>query len=62
MLEQAQRPDVGAVGARLHDPNGRIQHAGLVLGIAGVAVTPSGASPGAFSYFGFNSVVRNVSA
>ena len=37
MLEQAQRPEVGAVGARLHYPDGRIQHAGLVLGVGGVA-------------------------
>ena len=32
----ASRPDVGAVGARLLFPNGRVQHAGLVLGMGGV--------------------------
>jgi GT2 family glycosyltransferase len=32
MLEHAQRPEVGAVGARLIYPDGRIQHAGVVLG------------------------------
>jgi O-antigen biosynthesis protein len=37
MLEHAQRPGVGAVGAKLLYPHGRIQHAGIVLGVGGVA-------------------------
>jgi GT2 family glycosyltransferase len=37
MAQQALRPEVGAVGARLLYPNGRIQHAGVVLGICGGA-------------------------
>ena len=31
MLEHAQRPEVGAVGAKLVYPNGNIQHCGVVL-------------------------------
>jgi GT2 family glycosyltransferase len=31
MLEQSQRPEVGAVGAKLLYPDGRIQHAGVVM-------------------------------
>ena len=37
MLMYAQRPDIGAVGAKLYYPDGTIQHAGIVLGIGGVA-------------------------
>ena len=37
MARQALRPEVGAVGARLLYPDGRIQHAGVVMGICGGA-------------------------
>ena len=37
MLMFAQRQDVGAVGAMLHYPNDTIQHAGVILGIGGMA-------------------------
>jgi len=37
MLEHAQRPEVGAVGAKLLYPDGRIQHAGIIVGAGGVA-------------------------
>ncbi len=36
MLEQSQREEVGCVGAKLLYPNGKIQHAGVVIGF-GVA-------------------------
>lgn len=37
MVSQAIRPEVGAVGAMLYYPNDTIQHAGVVLGVHGVA-------------------------
>lgn len=37
MVSNVTREDVGAVGARLLYPNGTVQHAGVILGIGGVA-------------------------
>ncbi|MFC7664894.1 glycosyltransferase [Methylorubrum suomiense] len=37
MVREALRPDIGAVGARLIDGEGRIQHGGIVLGSGGLA-------------------------
>jgi len=37
MVSQALRPEVGAVGARLWYPDETLQHAGIILGIRGVA-------------------------
>ena len=37
LLEHAQRPEIGAVGAKLVYPDGLIQHAGVILGIDGCA-------------------------
>ena len=39
MAREALRPDVGAVGAKLLDGAGRIQHGGIVLGTGGGLVT-----------------------
>ena len=40
LVALALRPQIGAVGARLHYPGGRIQHDGVVLGIGGLAGHP----------------------
>ncbi len=37
MLGVCQRPEVGAVGAKLYYPDNRVQHAGIVIGIGGIA-------------------------
>ncbi len=37
MLGCCQRPEVGIVGARLYYPNDTVQHAGIVVGIDGIA-------------------------
>jgi GT2 family glycosyltransferase len=63
MLELCQLPGVGAVGAKLLFPSGRVQHAGVVLGFGGVAGHPyyreHGSSRGYFD--GLHSI-RNFSA
>ncbi len=52
MMEQAQRPQIGAVGAHLLYPDGFVQHGGVVLGIGGVAGhSHRGVAPGAAGYF-----------
>lgn len=63
MLELAQQPEIGAVGAKLLYPDGRVQHAGVILGIGGVAGHAFKYSPGdAQRYFSMSDVVRNCSA
>lgn len=37
MATQAQRPEIGCVGAMLYYPNDTIQHAGVIIGIGSVA-------------------------
>ncbi|WP_219060419.1 glycosyltransferase [Pseudomonas sp. UMAB-08] len=40
LLNHAQRPEVGVVGAKLFNPDGCILHAGLILGLQGPAGVP----------------------
>lgn len=66
MLEHAQRPEIGAVGAKLVYPNGLIQHAGVVMGIFGTsghAFKLCRADPRlGWRYFGLPHLIRNTSA
>jgi GT2 family glycosyltransferase len=63
MLELSQEQAIGAVGPKLLYPDGRLQHIGIVLGVAGVAAHAfhqhPGVSPG---YGGSAMIVRNYSA
>ncbi|GAA5786465.1 glycosyltransferase [Chitiniphilus shinanonensis] len=45
LLNHAQRPEVGVVGAKLHFPDGCIQHAGVVVGLRGPADHPGVGMP-----------------
>ena len=65
MVEHAQRPEVGAVGAKLLFPDGTFQHGGVVLGIhgnSGHAFKYLPADEQQPYYFGLPHVVRNCSA
>lgn len=63
LLEQAQRQEVGAVGAKLLFPRGTIQHAGVILGHSGFANNAFWGQPGDRPlYYCLSHVVRNYSA
>jgi ADP-heptose:LPS heptosyltransferase/GT2 family glycosyltransferase len=63
LLEHAQRPEVGIVGARLLYPGGKVQHAGMFLATPGIARHAfrfaAADEPG---YFGLALTQRNVIA
>ncbi len=58
MVSLAVLPEVGAVGAKLLYPDGRIQHAGVILGTGGVAATTSSARRRARRLFRTRRVAR----
>lgn len=63
LLEYACDPAVGVAGARLRYPDGRIQHAGLALGLNGtVGHVCHGMPLGQVGYNGYSHLVRNYSA
>jgi GT2 family glycosyltransferase len=68
LLEQAQIPEIGAVGCKLLYPGGTIQHAGVVLGMSPDQTTGiaghvfNGLSYEDNGYFGAINVIKNYSA
>ncbi|MBV9756004.1 MAG: glycosyltransferase family 2 protein [Alphaproteobacteria bacterium] len=63
LAAQAARPEIGAVGAKLLFPDGRVQHAGVWLGAANAARHLLRLSPGnAPGYLGQLATARNLSA
>lgn len=63
MLMFAQRSDVGAVGAMLYYPDDTIQHAGVILGIGGVAGhAHKNLLRGDYGYMSRATIAQNLSA
>ncbi len=63
MLEHSQRPEVGAVGAKLYYPDDTIQHAGIAIGIGNYAGHPHKHVEGGYSgYLNRLHNIQNVSA
>jgi GT2 family glycosyltransferase len=63
MVAQAERPQVGAVGARLLYPDGTIQHAGVVVGVGWGATHVQHSLPAEHpGYLSLTTVTRNFSA
>lgn len=63
MLGFAQRSDVGAVGVKLYYPDETIQHAGIIVGLGGVAGNRFKSIPKkGHGYFAQESMIQNLSA
>ena len=63
MLQHAQRKEIGIVGAKLYYEDRTIQHAGVVLGIGGVAGhAHKYSSQEAYGYFSRLQIIQNYSA
>ncbi|RII78724.1 glycosyltransferase [Pseudomonas monteilii] len=63
LLNHAQRPEVGVVGAKLLSSDGKVRHAGLILGLQGPAGLPfTGAPLDAAGYMQRLQVDQNYSA
>ena len=65
LLEHSQRKEVGAVGAKLYYPNGKIQHAGVIIGTEEVAVAwhiHRFTDGNNWGYFGSLIITQNLSA
>jgi GT2 family glycosyltransferase len=63
MIAHAIRPNVGAVGARLLFPDGKVQHAGVAIGVGGVAGHLAYNLPGdTGGYYNHLTTTRNMSA
>ena len=58
MLEWCQLPEVGSVGAKLYYPNGKIQHAGVIVGAGGAAAHSHRLLEG--DTFGYEGCVVNI--
>ena len=63
MIGYAQDKNIGAIGARLYYEDKTLQHAGIIIGLSGIAGNMLVNLPfGKHAYFGREAATRNVSA
>jgi GT2 family glycosyltransferase len=63
LLEFSQQVAIGAVGAKLHYPDGSLRHVGILLGVNGIAAPALHRSPrSSLGYYGAAVAARNYSA
>ena len=63
MIGYAQNKEIGAIGGRLYYDDKTIQHAGIIIGLSGIAGNMLVNLPyGKHAYFGREAATRNVSA
>ena len=63
MIGYAQNKEIGAIGGRLYYEDKTIQHAGIIIGLSGIAGNMLVNLPyGKHAYFGREAATRNVSA
>lgn len=63
MVGYAQNKEIGAIGARLYYEDKTIQHAGIIIGLSGIAGNMLVNLPyGKHAYFGREAATRNVAA
>ncbi|HSH39977.1 MAG TPA: glycosyltransferase family 2 protein, partial [Chthoniobacterales bacterium] len=62
MVSHAARAEIGAVGARLWYPDGRMQHGGVILGVGGVATHAHNGIRKEHGYFARAHLTQNFSA
>ncbi|MCO6500402.1 MAG: glycosyltransferase family 2 protein [Vicingus serpentipes] len=63
MVEQAQRKEIGAVGVKLLYKNDTVQHAGVIIGLRGIAGHPFvGKDKNDLGYFNYLVSISNFSA
>jgi len=63
LVDQIVKEDVGAVGAHLSYPSGRVQHVGMVMGVNETTAHVYHGHPGdVVGYNGYAAIIRNYSA
>ena len=63
MLELSEQPGIGAVGAKLFDRHGKLEHIGLVPGLMGSAASPfAGFDEETATFYSGVSCIRNCAA